>query len=388
MNAPPLRLAVVGLGRAFTLMLPSLLADPRVALVAACDPRPDSRAQFQRDFGGATAVSLEELLERAAFDAVYIASPHQMHASHTALAAAHGKHVLLEKPMALSLHECDAMIAACDAAGVALVVGHCHSFDAPYHTAAGLIVSGRYGAVRMIQAINYTDFLYRPRRPEELDTEQGGGVVFSQAAHQLDILRLLAGSEVTHVRAATGRWDAQRPTEGAYSALLWFANGAFASATYSGYAHFDSDYWCGHVSEMGLRKDPSAYGAARRRLATLPTPDEEAALKNSATYGGAKATAAPAQPVAHQHFGPILVSCERADLRPLPTGVEVYADDALSTVPLRPLDVPRREVIDELWSAVREGRAPQHGGRWARGTLAACLAVLESARSGADVALR
>ena len=55
-----------------------------------------------------------------------------------------------------------------------------------------IIDSGAFGAVRMIQAFYYTDFLYRPRRPEELDTTRGGGVVWSQAAHQVDIVRLLA----------------------------------------------------------------------------------------------------------------------------------------------------------------------------------------------------
>ena len=59
----------------------------------------------------------------------------------------------------------------------------------------------------MITALNYTDFLYRPRRPEELDTAQGGGAVFNQAAHQVDIVRLLGGGRVKSVRAATGAWD-------------------------------------------------------------------------------------------------------------------------------------------------------------------------------------
>ena len=74
-----------------------------------------------------------------------------------------------------------------------LVVGHSHSFDAPILRTRELIASGAFGAVRMINALNYTDFLYRPRRPEELDTAQGGGAVFNQAAHQVDIVRLLGG---------------------------------------------------------------------------------------------------------------------------------------------------------------------------------------------------
>src|SRR5438045_1377686 len=93
----------------------------------------------------------------------------------------------------------------------------------------------------MIHASYYTDFLYRPRRPEELDTARGGGVVFSQGAHQLDIVRLLGGGRVRSLRARTGAWDPKRATEGAYTAILDFDNGAFASITYSGYAHFDSD---------------------------------------------------------------------------------------------------------------------------------------------------
>ena len=385
MSAAPLRLAVAGLGRAFTLMLPTFLADPRVRLVGACDPRPAARAQFTADFGGPATDALDELLDRVDCEAVYVATPHQFHAAHTLQAAARGKHVLLEKPMALDLAECDAMIAACTAAGVRLVVGHCHSFDTPYLAARARIASGALGAVRMIQALNYTDFLYRPRRPEELDTAAGGGVVFSQAAHQLDILRLLAGSPVTRVRAATGAWDPARPTEGAYTALLWFANGAFASATYNGYAHFDSDAWCGNIGEMGQDKGAAAHGAARRRLRGLVTPADEARAKNDTTYGGPGYRRPTAAPAWHQHFGPLLVSCERADLRPLPDRLEIHGDDSIETVPLARPAVPRAEVIDELWDAVRAGTAPLHDGPWARATLACCLALLESARAGHDV---
>ena len=84
---------------------------------------------------------------------------------------------------------------------VVLVVGHSHSFNAPILRTREIIESGAYGAPRMISALNFTDFLYRPRRPEELDTAQGGGVIFSQAAHQIDIVRLLGGGRVRSVRA-------------------------------------------------------------------------------------------------------------------------------------------------------------------------------------------
>lgn len=384
----PIRLGVAGLGRAFTLMLPTFTGDARIELVAACDPRLAARERFAQDFGAAAYEDIEGLARDERVEAIYVASPHQFHAVHTEVAAAQGKHVLVEKPMALSLAACDAMIDACRRAGVHLIVGHCHSFDAPYLRARELVQSGAHGRVRMIHALNYTDFLYRPRRPEELDTREGGGVVFSQAAHQVDVVRLLAGGRVTRVRAATGAWDPQRNTEGAYSALLWFDNGAFASLSYSGYGHFDSDEWTGWVGEMGQGKDAAAYGAARRRLRQVGSAAEEVRLKNESTYGGpGYKPAVAAGGALHQHFGPMIVSCEQADLRPVPDGVWVYGHEERRHVALPAPAVPRFEVVDELFAALRHGQAPLHDGPWARATLQACLALLESARLQRDVKL-
>jgi phthalate 4,5-cis-dihydrodiol dehydrogenase len=240
----------------------------------------------------------------------------------------------------------------------------------------------------MITALNFTDFLFRPRRPEELDTAQGGGVVYSQAAHQVDVVRLLAGSRVVRVRAATGAWDASRDTEGAYAVLLWFENGAFASLTYSGYGHFDSDEWCDGVGEMGNTKNPAEYGGARKRLAQVADSAAEAQLKNAATYGGpAYQPPARAVPALHQHFGSLLVSCDRADLRPVADGVWIYADAQKQHEALPAPAVPRFEVIDELFAALRHGTPPLHDGAWARATLEVCLALLRSAREQRDVAV-
>src|ERR1051326_887305 len=171
-----LKLAAVGLGRAFSLMAPAF-RDPRVELVAACDPRADALAQMKKDFGARGFFSLEELLRASDAEAVYLATPHQHHAAQAVLACEAKKHVLVEKPMALTLEECRAMTAAAAKSRVQLVVGHSHSFDAPILRTRELIASGAFGAVKLVTAINYTDFLYRPRRPEELDTARGGGAV-------------------------------------------------------------------------------------------------------------------------------------------------------------------------------------------------------------------
>ncbi|MCD0502932.1 Gfo/Idh/MocA family protein [Bordetella petrii] len=388
MTSPVLNLGVLGLGRAFSLMLPSFLGDSRVRLVAACDPRATARAQFTADFHAPAYESAEALVANPAVQAVYIASPHQYHAEHTRLAAAHGKHVLVEKPMALSLPECDAMIAACAAASVHLVIGHCHSFDTPYLACRERIVQGEFGAVRMVHALNYTDYLFRPRRPEELATREGGGAVFSQAAHQVDIVRMLVGRRPTRLRCALGNWDPARPTEGAYSALLWFEGGAYAALNYNGYAHFDSDEWMGWIGEMGHAKDPGNYGGARRKLAGMASQQEEISLKAASTYGGphyVPPSAAGIPRALHQHFGPIVVSCEQADLRPLPTGILVYGHERQDFLPLPPPPAPRLEVVGELHDAVFRDRAPLHDGHWAKATLEICLGMLESHQTATDV---
>jgi len=378
-----LKVGVIGLGRGFVLLAPTFRADPRLRLIAAADPRADARARFAAEFGGRTYADADALCADADVEVVYVASPHEHHAAHALAAARAGKHVLVEKPMALDRADCGAMIAAARAAGTALVVGPSHGFDAPVARAAGLIAEGRYGAVRMVTALQFTDYLYRPRRPEELDRARGGGVVLGQAAHQVDVVRRLVGAPVVSVRAQVGTWDLARPVDGAYTAFLTFENGAAGALAYSGYGHFDSDEWLGWIGETGRGKDPSAHGAARRRLAGAAS---EAALKAERAYGAAAAEPPPA--AHHEHFGPVIVCCERADLRPTAEGVIVHADLETTFEPAPPPTVPRAGVVDELWGAVVEGRPALHSGEWGLENLEVCLAILRSSAEGREIDLR
>lgn len=381
-----LRLGVVGLSRAFTLMLPTLAGHHRVDLVACADPRPEARARFTQDFPGSRAYAdMEALCRDEVVEAIYVATPHQFHAADVIAASAAGRHCLVEKPMAITLADCAAMIEAADRAGVQLVIGHSHGQDGPALAARRLIASGAHGRVRMITALTCTDFLYRPRRPEELDTAQGGGVVFSQGAHQLDVVRLLGGGLLRSVRAQCFGWDAARPTEGAYNAFLQFEDGATATLTYSGHGRYDTDELMGWVGELGQKRDPAAYGTARRGLAGVV---DEAAAKARRAYGPDTPPLTPAAaPAFHNQFGFLLASCEGADLRLTAEGVMVHADDRrwLEPAPLPP--VPRGEVLDQFCAAVLDGIPPLHSGPWGMATLEACLAVLESSRTGRDVTL-
>lgn len=393
MTQRKLRIGVAGLGRAFSLMLPTLVLDERVEIVAGADPRLEARERFQLDFPGRAYERVAEMCADPRVEVVYVSTPHQYHLENVAAAAAAGRHILCEKPMALSVDECARMIEAARAAGVSLVVGHSHSFDAPVRRAREIVESGDYGDVRMMSGMNYTDFLFRPRRPEELDTSKGGGVIYNQAPHQVDNVRFIGGGMVKSVRAATGAWDKSRRTEGAYTALLTFENGAAASITYSGYAHFDSDELVGWIAESGLPKNPDNYGATRRALEGVAGEPAEYDLKAQVNYGGERyAGFDPARAVAaaerhHQNFGLLVVSCDGADLRPTSKGVMVYDDRErrLEAVPVPP--VPRQEVIDEVYAAVVDGVAPIHDGRWGLATMEVCFAILESARTGREVTL-
>ena len=235
-----LKLGVVGLGRAFALTAPTLARDGRIQIVGACDPRPEARYRLGEDFGAKGFRDLDELL-RSDIDALYIATPHRFHAAQAVAAAKAGKHVLVEKPMAVSIEECRAMAAAAQKHGVHLIVGPSHSFDFPVRKARQLIDTGEFGAVRMITAINFTDFLYRPRVPDELKH-----ALLNQSAHHVDVARLLAGTPLESVRAHAVEWDRG---QGAYSAVLRFA-GSLATLVYSGNAHFDSDEFMGWVGVL------------------------------------------------------------------------------------------------------------------------------------------
>jgi phthalate 4,5-cis-dihydrodiol dehydrogenase len=387
MPAKTLRLGAIGLGRAAAVMLPSLLAHPHVRLTAAADPNPDARARFEADFGAPAYASADELCASPDVDAVYIATPHQYHAADVLSAAGRGKHAIVEKPMALTLEECRAMTDAAERNGTVLVVGHSHGFDPSIMMIRDIVRRGDAGPLRMIANLVYTDFLYRPRRPEELDTARGGGIMFNQVPHQLDIIRTIDGGPLRSAYAHAGVWDRARPTEGAMTALLEFADGVAASLTYSGYDHFDTDEFHAWIDEGGAPASP-AHGRQRRANRAYASPADEARGRTARGFVG-QGIARSSGPMHHPHFGLLIVSCEGADLRPSPDGVLVYDDDGVHELTAPPARAyPNKDgVIDEFYDAIVSGEPPLHDGRWGTDTMAAAIALLQSARERRIIAL-
>ncbi len=379
----PIGLGVIGLGMAGGVMVAAAARHDGFRLCAGADPHTAPREAFGRDFNARAYADAEPLCRDPAVEAVYIATPHQFHAAHAVMAAEHGKHIILEKPMALTLADCDTIVAAVEKAGVHLVIGHTHAFDPAIRLMRSLIASGEFGPLGMIASWNYTSYLYRPRRPEELDTARGGGILFNQVPHQIDVARLLGGGLVKSVRAQAGRLDPARPTEGHAVAFLAFQDGAAASLVYGGYDFFDSDEWHYWISERGANKQP-AHGGARRALGTRQGDEAAMRIANFA-YGAADASEPPHQP----HFGLTIVTCAGGELRGSADGVFVYGVDGRREVaiPQGPRFTGRGNVLDDLCTAIRTGRKPVHDGRWGKATLEVALAIQTSAREQREIAL-
>ncbi|MCC3305252.1 Gfo/Idh/MocA family protein [Sneathiella sp. HT1-7] len=369
---------VVGLGRAFMLTRPDFEGDARFNLVAACDTRAEARDSFSTRYSAAAYSDVEKLAADPSVEAVYIASPHQLHEAHAITALTADKHVLIEKPIAIKLSASRAIIEAAAVSKGSVIVGPSHSFDPQIEACLDIVKSEEFGRLRMIRTSYYTDFMYRPRRPEEMRTEDGGGVVFSQAVHQVDIVRLLAGGLTKQVFSHTGDWDEKRPTEGAYTALLKFENGISANLHYSGYAHYDTDAAFSWMSELGMKKDPAQYGAARKLLRTV-NGKSEGDLKNQRMFG----SAVNFQDVSgNEHFGELTLTFDHADIRVTPQMLEIYGEDHIRSEPVLPVIGRRSNVLSALWGLVRENKAPVQDGRWGHATLEVCHGILSSGRSG------
>jgi phthalate 4,5-cis-dihydrodiol dehydrogenase len=375
-----LRLGLVGLGAAGRAFLPAILGHDRFELAAVAEPDKQSHAEIREQLGAASFDSLRSMLAGCALDAVYIGTPTELHRDHVALVCAAGKHVLTEKPMSTSLDGAKAMVACAQQAGVHLLVGHSHSFDLPIRTMHEIIASGELGRVRMINTWCFTDWVYRPRRPDELNPELGGGVTYRQGAHQFDVIRLLGGGMLKSVRATIFDWDPNRKSMGAHMAYLQFEDGATATAVYNGYGHLPGAELCFDIGEWGLRQ-----GEKERvpiaKMSAAPA-DELAAKRKRAK------TAIPAVAPFQPFFGLTIVSCERGDLRQSPDGIYVYTHEGRREIAL-PADCnPRSLVLDEFADAIQGKAPPLHDGRWGLANLEVCAAAISSSQSGQEIELR
>lgn len=333
----------------------------RADLVACSDILPDRAEALAAEFG-LTVMSFEEILSNPDIDAVTVCVPSGRHAEVGVPALLAGKHVIIEKPMEVTLEACDRLLAAQRTSGRTLAVVSQHRFDRAAQLVHEAVSEGRLGTlvlaecrVPWFRTQEYYDS-GQWRGTWELD---GGGALINQGIHTVDLLRWMCGPVVSVYAQARTATHQRIEVEDVVCATLTFANGAIGTvmASTSAYPGFPAS----------LSLHGSAGGAVIHgdRLATLT-------LIDGPTVGG-EGTTAHAQQVASGG-----------------TRAATRAVDEASDLPADPADVwgeaHRLQLLDFV-DAVVEGRDPLVDGVSGRQSLELVLAIYESARTGKVVEL-
>lgn len=206
------------------------IADVKGAKLVACyDLAADRANALAAEFGGKAYSNLGEMLKRDDIQIVTICSPSGAHAEPAVAAAQAGKHVIVEKPLDVTMKRCDAIINACDKAGVKLAT----IFPSRFHKSSQLmkqaVEQGRFGKLTLADA--YVKW-YRTQQYYDSGAWRGtwkldgGGALMNQAIHSVDLLLWLMGP-VTEVSAYTATMAHERiEVEDVATATLKFASGA------------------------------------------------------------------------------------------------------------------------------------------------------------------
>ena len=231
MTAPKaFRVALVGCGRISRNHVDAIAKVDDLTLVAVCD-EVESRA---KDVGAAAGVpwytDYATMLREVACDVVTVATPSGLHPAHGIAAARAGKHVICEKPMAISLAGADSLVRACDEAKVQLFVVKQNRLNPPVQLLKKAIDKGRFGR---IYVANTTVWWTRPQEyydqaPWRGTWEFDGGAILNQASHYVDLMQWLVGP-VESVMAKTSTLARKIEAEDTGMAVIKFRSGALGS---------------------------------------------------------------------------------------------------------------------------------------------------------------
>lgn len=224
-----IRFGVIGCGRIAKRHL-DLLGSGQIAgahLVAICDNNPERLDAARQQHNVAAYVDYDAMLADPEVEVVTVLTPSGMHAEHAIAAAGAGKHVVVEKPMALRLEDADAMVAACDRAGVKLFVVKQNRLNVPVVKAREALDSGRFGKLVLgtVRVRWRRDQSYYDQDSWRGTWAQDGGVLANQASHHVDLLEWFMG-DVLSVHARSSRALVDIEAEDTAIATLQFANGA------------------------------------------------------------------------------------------------------------------------------------------------------------------
>ncbi len=390
---PALGVGIVGLGGAAVNMIPGFHRSPNFEIVAAADIEGALLERFKRDHSAAeTTADVERLCANPAVDLVYIATPNRLHADHARVALEHGKHVLIEKPMAVTLEDAEEMIGTADRNGVLLGVNVKHSFEPRIQKIRELARTGELGRLRMVHSWRFVDWLYRPRTPEEMTPGWGNGILWRQGPHQFDIIRTIGGGVLRSVRGMAGVWDPARPVPGAYTAYFEFENGVCGTAVCSGYDHFDSRALVTGFDGAAPLAEPKRHARARRELRSHgDSADWETGAATAERYGGGRRSTQMSQSPGRSGGwilgGPLIASFDSGDVRLSAGGLIVDGDEKQWEITLADDRDGRDGRLTSFYDAIANGRPLPADGRWGKATQEVLLAVEQSAATRTEVVL-
>ena len=211
------------MGRTYAFGLANINEAGRLVAVAGGSRAPEVAA----DYGAEAVSSVDDLIARDDIDAVVVATPHTTHLPYALTAAEAGKHVFLEKPMALTVAECDRIIEACATAGVKVSVNKITRHRGAGKTARRLLDAGAIGDVRLIRGTYLIHGYDTPDKPWIMRPEEGTPWL-DWGAHGCDIVRWLGGSEAVSVFASFRSFTPDPPAGQTGSIQFELANGALA----------------------------------------------------------------------------------------------------------------------------------------------------------------
>jgi predicted dehydrogenase len=228
------RYAVVGLGHfAQESVLPAFANAKRSTLAALVSDDPAKLSELQRRYEVPLAVDYdgyEAMLASDAVDAAYIVVPNEQHEDFVLRTARSRKHVLVEKPMAVTVSECERMKSACDEAGVLLMVGYRLHFERANLSAIEVVKSGQLGELRTFDSV-FTMQL-REGNTRERAPSRGGGPLYDIGTYCINAVRNLFHAEPIEVFAFAGKREGDERFEHTHeqvSATMQLPNGALAS---------------------------------------------------------------------------------------------------------------------------------------------------------------
>ena len=231
-----IRTGLIGCGKVGRIHAKALQKLPGSEFVAVCDAGPERAAAFADEFGTRAFANVEAMIREAGVEAVTIATPHPLHAEPTIRCAEAGVHVLVEKPMAASLADCDAMIAAARKAGTTLAIISQRRLYEPVRRMKAAIDAGKIGrpVLGVFQMYSWRDEAYYRSDPWRGQwATEGGGVLVNQSPHQLDLLQWFMGE----IEEISGYWaNLNHPyieVEDTALAMIRFKNGGLGSVVTS-----------------------------------------------------------------------------------------------------------------------------------------------------------